>query len=40
MINAEQDTIYNNVERLLYKYNHYKARIKSLEKKIEDLMDG
>ncbi len=39
MINR-QDILGNNVESLLYSYNDYRTRIKSLEKRIEDLKNG
>ncbi|WP_155729848.1 hypothetical protein, partial [Streptobacillus moniliformis] len=39
MIN-KQDIISNNIETLLYNYNDYKTKIKSLEKRIENLKNG
>lgn len=36
----ELDTVFNDIEMLLYNYNYYKTIIKSLEIKIHDLMNG
>lgn len=36
----KQDILGVNVESLLYNYNDYKTKIKSLEKRIEDLKNG